>query len=115
MQSRYYGASRILSTYGRLGDTDAVINILDEYASLLEKDKENLSFYYGTVVMPSNGTDDNDPFSVWVNEIWTHESARRKALRKDEIVTLEKRIAKYLEFDPEEGVQIDIRGGKFNI
>ena len=111
MQSKYFGISRILSTYGKPGDTDAVINILNEYTMLLAENKDCLSFYYGTVIMPSDSIDD-DPFSVWVNEIWTNESASKKALQKEEAVQLEKRIVNYLAFEPEKGIQIDIRGGK---
>ena len=114
MKLNYFGVSRILSTYGKPGYTDAVIDILDEYSILLEKEADCLTFHYGTVIMPSGNSNDRDPFSVWVNEVWATEDARTLALRRDEVTKLDEKIAQYLEFEPETGVKIDIHGGKIS-
>lgn len=113
MQSNLYGISRILSTYGKPGDVDAIIDILNEYTTHLSSNPDCLSFYYGTITMPPSSDSHVDPFSVWVNEIWTSESERSTAFQKDEIAKLEQNMSPYLEFKPEKGVEIEIRGGKF--
>ena len=110
----HFGVSRILNTYGKPGYTDAVIKILDEYTLILKKEDDCLSFYYGTVIMSSANNEDEDPFSVWVNEVWTTKNARKTVLRNVEIIKLNEKISQYLEFEPESGVRIVIQGGKIS-